>query len=264
MGFRATGGTGSGSTILANLGDTANMFRDATVSLTNIVNLGSLLDATYGIGAGNAIAWYERTDLLFGLAGTWSNGNPPSTLRNLDPESTLYISKSRVTVGNEALKNSTINTPSAGNTSAAANAMVGLQQVLETQFATGTAVIPTSTANTWEDFNPMTGTTQNTAWSGAFTGGVQQAFSVGSRGTYSIGTAEGALDLFRVSLADNGEVAGGYNSSTAVRVGEFQGTVIIDQSGNVGFNVVPEPSSALLVGLTGLVGGLVRRRRSIA
>ena len=71
LGFRATGGVGSGTVIEAALGDTATVFRDATTNLLNIVNIGSLLDSTYGIGAGNAIAWYERTDLLFGAAGVW-------------------------------------------------------------------------------------------------------------------------------------------------------------------------------------------------
>ncbi len=267
MGFRATGGIGSTSTILADLGDTATVYRDATGSITNILNLGTVLSNTFGTGAGNAIEWYERTDLLFGLAGTWSNSNPPSSLQNGDPESTLYISKSRTAVGaNEFLKNSTINAPSLGNTSAAANAMISMQQVLETQYSNGTEVIPTSLANTWDEYNPMTGATQNTAWGGAFTGGIQQAFSVGNRGTYSVGIAEGALDLYRVSLAENGDVPGGYVSSTANRAGEFQGTIVIAQSGAVSFNAasVPEPTSAMLLGITGLVGVIARRRRSIA
>ena len=268
LGFRATGGVGSSTVIEAALGNTATVFRDATTNLVNIVNIGTLLDNTYGIGAGNAIAWFERTDLLFGAAGVWSNSNPVSELQNGDPEQTIYATKARALVGgNEFAKNSTFTTISSGtNLTAAANNMVGMNQAVETTSSTAVTAFATSQANTWEDFNPMSGSTQQAAFGGAISGGVQQFFKVGDYGTYQVGIAEGALDLYRAGVANN-TLSGQYTSTALTRAGEFQGTIVIDNTGSVSFNVttapVPEPTSAVLLG-SGLLGLIVRRRRSVA
>ena len=170
MGFQLRSGTGSDKTVLVNLGDTASLFRDGAGYRLSIVNIGALLDGTFGIGAGNSLNWYENPNLYFGLAGTWDNASPSDSLQNGDPNRTLYISKSRTAVGTEGVKNSTIaNVSSDTSMSTGANNIYALQQVIETGYVGGSVAIPTTTANTWEDYNPFTGSNQSTAF-GAFAG----------------------------------------------------------------------------------------------
>jgi PEP-CTERM motif len=278
MGFRATGGIGASTVIQIDLGDTATVFRDATVNINSLANIGTLLDNTYGIGAGGLIQWYERTDLLFGAAGSWSNSNPPSNLQNGDPDLTNYATKARNTIGaNEFAKNSTLNTPNNTTTEVSiATDTTGLGNSMAGQSVGVAVALATSVANTWEDFNLMPSPpAQGNAFTG-WTGGIQQAFSVGNRGTYvTTGTpiiAEGALDLFRSTASANDALGSGQydaisgTTAAQARVPEFQGILLIDQAGNISFDVapVPEPTSAMLLGMTGLLGALARRRRSVS
>jgi hypothetical protein len=71
LGFRATGGTGSGSDVLVDLGPLGNFQTQVTFSTPN---LNSLLVSTFGSG------WFSRSDLLYGAAagaqpGVDANGN---------------------------------------------------------------------------------------------------------------------------------------------------------------------------------------------
>jgi hypothetical protein len=71
LGFRATGGTGSGSDVLVDLGPLGNFQTPTTFSTPN---LDSLLVSTFGSG------WFTRSDLLYGAAaaaqpGVDANGN---------------------------------------------------------------------------------------------------------------------------------------------------------------------------------------------
>jgi hypothetical protein len=100
---------------------------------------------------------------------------------------------------------------------------------------------------------------QGTAY-GAFSGGIQDQFESGSWGSLGGLTVEGALDLYRIQAVNN--APGQYGLGNAVRTGEFQGTVVIDQSGNVSFvTTVPEPSSSLLLGVAAAGLGFIMRRR---
>ena len=272
MGFRASGGTGASSVVQISLGDTATIFRDATSNILSLGSVGTLLSNTYGLGASNAVEWYERTDLFWGAAGSWSNANPVSNLQNGDPELTNYATKARNTIGaNEFAKNSTLNTPSNTTTMVSiATATTSLTGSMSGQTVGTASVFTTATPNTWEDFNPVIAPV--TAF-GGWTGGIQQAFSVGNRGTYvTTGTpivAEGALDLFRTTAVENDLLGSGqYDAisgatAAAARVPEFQGILLIDQTGNISFDVapVPEPATGIFVGLTGLVAAVSRRRR---
>lgn len=260
MGFQLRSGTGSDQTVLVRLPDTASVFRDGIGIQLNIVNVGTLLDSTFGLGAGNALPWYENPSLFFGLVGTWSNANPSTTLQNGDPERTLYVSKPRTSAGTEGLANSTIaNVTSNTNMTTAANNIVALQQTLETGSLTGTLVKPTADANTWENFNPFSGANQGSAFA-AFTGGIQQAFGTGSYGAFSFGSVEGALDVYRFQAAN--DIPGQFGEAGALRTGSYEATVTIDNTGSISaiLTPVPEPTTAILGGL-GLLGLLMRRRR---
>jgi hypothetical protein len=265
MGFTASGGIGATTTVQIALGDTAFVFRDATGPIINFANVGSLLDSTYGLGAGNAVAWYERTDLRFGAVGTWSAGNPPTTLRHGDGDLTTYATKSRTAVGaNEFAKNTTGQTFANDSVmTTAANSVLGFASSMAGKtVGTAYALDNSAASTTWEDYNPTAGN----AFAGTYAS-LQQSFSVGNRGLYLGGTlaAEGALDLFRTSASSTG-LAGEYASSAATRAPEFQGILLIDNSGNLSFDVaaVPEPATGLLVGLTGLAALVMRRRRAAA
>jgi MYXO-CTERM domain-containing protein len=265
MGFMASGGTGATTTVQIDLGDTAFIFRDATGPILNLASLGSILDSTYGLGAGNAVAWYERTDLRFGAIGTWGTGNPPSQLQHGDGDLTTYATKSRTSVGaNEFAKNSTGQTfgNNASMTTAANNVQSFGSSMAGKTVGTAYALDNSAAGTTFEDFSPTSGN----AFGGQYSI-ITQAFSVGTRGLYLGGTltAEGALDLFRTASDPTGQ-PGEYASSAAVRAPEFQGTLLIDSSGNLSFDVspVPEPATGMFVGLTGLAALVMRRRRAVA
>jgi hypothetical protein len=263
LGFQSKGGTGADKNVLVNLGNTATVFRNAntnSINLDNIVNVNSILTSTFGAG------WFDNTNILWGAAGVWANvieGN----LQNGDPEQSIYISKTRTAIGlDETIKNSTINTPTATNHTNGANNIIALNGAFETQTLLDQVALDNTTANTWEDFNVTSvGFVQSTAF-GAYTGGIQQRFGAGTYGvsnaTGSPVTIEGALDLYRAQSQNN--VSGQFDEGGPLRVPQFQGILTIDNAGNVDFitTVVPEPSSALLLGVASVLGLGIRRRRT--
>lgn len=256
LGFQAKGGTGADKTVLVNLGDTATVFRDATSTISNVTNVNSILSSTFGAG------WFDNTNLYFGAIGVWTNIKGEGALRNGDPGQTIYVSKGRTTIGDESMDSSTITTPSASNQTQSANQIIGLNGTFEVQpNPTSQFSILNTTANTWEDFNPTTaGGVQSTAFT-AWTGGIQQRFATGSFGTFSVGAVEGALDLYR-SQGEN-DTPGQFDENGPLRVPQFQGIITVKNDGQVDFIAVPEPSSALLLGLASVLGLAVRRRRAI-
>ncbi|HEX8312396.1 MAG TPA: PEP-CTERM sorting domain-containing protein [Chthoniobacteraceae bacterium] len=253
MGFQALGGTGSDQTVLTVLGNSA-AFRDAQTNSISLTNIGSTLTTTFGNN------WFERSDLRFGIVGVWSNSSLSTALQNGDPARTLYVSRSREGLGAIGAQNSTrpaVNTDTSMST--ASNNMVGLQQVLETQYTTRTAVVPTTTANTWEEFNSA-----NSSAFGAIQGSIEQAFGTGTFGVMgAAGSVEAALDLFRIQARNN--VASQYGAGAENRVGQYLGTFTIDQVGAISYLAIPEPTSiALLASAAGLLGFTRRRVKSAA
>lgn len=262
LGFNATAGQGLTSALEVSIGSAAS-FRDTTSNIPNIISLGSILSSTYGAN------WFERTDLFFGLGTTTSNILPTNdpTLVNGDPGQTIYLSKSRLTGGNELLANSTITTPNNTTIGNSSGNLLNLQNSFVTN-GTGTviggvggvSVIPESTFNTFEDF-----AAGNIQFSFVQSGGVVQAFGTGTRTGFSSPGVEGALDLFRFQRANN--LPGQYREGQPNLTPFYEGFFTIDNGGNLSFQVaplaaIPEPSM-LVAGLIPLVGMALRRRRSV-
>jgi hypothetical protein len=255
IGFKGINGLAGNSVEVAI--NTADTYRDATGNITGIANIGSLLTSTYGAG------WYDSTDLFMGAAAVWSNANPPSTLLNLDPERTPYLSKARNSVGIEGTANSTINNITASTLGSASNSIISLAGRIE-QTGTGAANVFNDAAltNTWGDQNVISGSgTQSTTY--GVTGGISFRFGNGDFG-YSIGNQEGGIDLYRFQSVN--DIAGQYGEGGDIGVGEFVGTLTIDNLGNINFiglEAIPEPSTALGLGATALLGMALRRRRTV-
>jgi hypothetical protein len=258
LGFQNPGGAqGSSETVLVSLGNTATVFRDATSNLINITNIGGALTTAFGAN------WWEASTLYMSIFGVWGTSSASSTLQNGDPQRTLYISNPRNSVGTPGLADSnawTLATDTGMSTGATNIFATG--NSLETQGTTATAQI--STTNTQlDENNPFIGPGQQGTAYGVFPGGVQDVFGPGAFGNLGGVNAEAALDLYRIQARAN--VAGQYGFGGAIREGEYQGTVVIDQAGNVSFiNAVPEPSTATLLGLAAGVCGFIRRRKSAA
>lgn len=243
---------GGNQTVMVDLG-TGISFRDATSSHLNLVDLGSTLSTTFGVN------WFDDSTLYFGIAGVRSNSSGTSSQVNGDPNRTLYVSQARTGVGTLGLANSA-GWSGFGDTdmSTGANGIVAMQGVYQTSFTSLIAVSPTSQSKV-DDQNPFLGSNPGTAY-GIFPGGVEAEFGSGSFGTLGGVNAEAALDLYRIlaTTAPVGTVAGDQYT------GDYKGSFVIDNTGKVSYvQAVPEPSSAILLGSTLLLGGFVRRRKAI-
>ncbi|MFM2167808.1 MAG: hypothetical protein RIS79_2179, partial [Verrucomicrobiota bacterium] len=84
LGFRASGGTGSSTNLIVNLGQADTVYRDAISNLTNIVDIGTLLNSTYGTG------WDTRSDLFWGIVGVRTASSVGSAVDG-DPIRTNYL-----------------------------------------------------------------------------------------------------------------------------------------------------------------------------
>ena len=253
---------GGSNTVALNVG-AATTFRDTTVNLINIANIGSLLaDGTLGFGA----TWYDTSSVWWGAAGVFNSSTSTTTVTNGDPGRTLYISKARPDLGTEGSTNSTGWTVG-GNTAmtTAASNIIQQDNRMETIATTTTLVEGTGSSNI-DNQNPFNIAGTPTTAFGTFPGGVEAAFGAGSFGTFGGQAAESALDLYRILAVNNapGQVQIGDGSD--LRNGTYEGSFVISQTGNVSFivNNVPEPSSALLLGAATLLGGFIRRRKSVA
>ena len=261
MGFRATGGIGSSSNLLVNLGS-AITFRDLTsTNILNITNIGTDLSNTFGTGAGNGVEWYNRTDLSFGVVGVFSSASSGAVTSG-DPVRTLYASQTRTAAGTLGSANSaTPGSPTAISSTNQGNS-AGNMISLASTFTNATASLNNSsvavisaTGNTWTNY------TSGTTDFSAFNPGVEQTFTASAWSTGTFGTAtnvEGAVDLYRVL-----NTATGASPTGTAHVGSYEATFVINQSGQVSVSAVPEPSTYALFGLGAAAIVFAVRRRQL-
>lgn len=249
---------GGSNTVMLNVGP-ATTFRDTAVNLINIANINAeLSNGTTGFGA----TWYNASNLWWGAAGVRSNSTSTSAQTAGDPGRTLYISQGRSAVGVEGAASSA-GWSGFGNTdmTTGANGIIQMANRMETTSLTTVLVETTGTSNV-DNQNPFNILGNPDAAFTIFPGGVEGSFGPGQFGSFGGVSAEGALDLYRILAATTapGQVGG------PLREGTYEGSFVIDQSGDVSFivNNVPEPSSAMLLGVASLIGGCIRRRKSVA
>ncbi len=236
---------GGGNTIYANLGNAAIKYRGGATGSADGANQVQFLNISAELTSAFGPGWASDPTVYAGLAGVWGTDVLDKvTLQNKDPNRTLYISKSRTSVGTVGSAGSTQwDLTLAGNTamSSASSGIEAMNNVLEVSYTTPTAVVTTVTSQI-DDQNPFIAPgIQGSAMSNALEGGVQQAGTSSSFGEFgAAGNVEFALDLYRVLAVNTapGQVSG------EVRIGSYEGTVTVDSSGLVSFiaqaSAVPE------------------------
>lgn len=266
--FQQLNGT---QTVMLNLG-AAWTYRDATVNMMNIVNIGGTLTGSTGIGgAGYSATWYNdmtpstingNPDVpltYWGLVAVRSTSDSNGAAVDGDGHRTVYTSKSHIlSVPDGTAGSSTFSI--AGNTqmtttSTGVNAMVNRMETV----GTTSILVESNGLSNVDNQNPFLGDNPGAAFNGNIPGGVMGAFGNTSYGTFNGVAAEGALDFYRIL---GSTTASGTVNVVTARTGQYQGTFIIDQTGSVSYIApVPEPATFTLLAGTAIFG-LARRRRA--
>jgi hypothetical protein len=236
----ATGATGIGNAV---------DFRDATSSISSVVDIGGELSSLYGAD------WASRSDLSWGVVGvrsasasangTAGNGNTPAR--------SPFIGIAQ-----------TANTPGVANSNAASlssgtdrSATSNRINSINSSFSSGTDT----------GISGVEAVQTLSSTSGLWTSQQSESFLVGGGGLTEASSTTGiddtGLDLYWILDRTVGALDNGVAPTALAGQGIWQGSFQISNSGVVSFNTaaVPEPSRALLAGL-GLVGLLFRRRRA--
>ena len=228
LAIQQQGGT---NTVYANLGNAATKFRGTaagvdTLDQVNFLDISAAMTTAFGAG------WATDPNIYIGAAGVWGTDQYSSDLQDGDPSRTVYVSRSRVSMGTLGTANSaawSMNTDG-GMTTAAAQ-IIQQNNAYANNYGTQVAVSPTDVSKIDENNPFLTPGTQGTAFQ-VFGGGVQQGGMSGNFGNFgAAGSVKFALDLYRIlgKTTVAGQVAGN------LRSGSFEGTLTLSSSGKVSF-----------------------------
>ena len=239
LGFQQEGGS---NTVYVRLGNAALDFRGAATGpgaddRVNIRNISAELTSAFGAG------WADATNIYAGLSGVWgTSGGLSRALQDGDPHRTLYVSKPRSPLGAPGSASSQ-GFVEFGDLamSTGANAMTDQNVIFDTTYEGPVAVSPIGTSRI-DDNNPFLAPGLQGTGYGIFEAGVQQEGSVGSLGAFGVVTnVEFALDLYRIQAKNN--ISGQVGNGEGLREPTFEGTVVVDRSGNVSF--LSKPGAAV-------------------
>ncbi len=229
---------GGSNTVYARIGNAAIKFRGAAAG-PDAIN--RIRFQTIGAELVNAFGpdWANDPTIYVGASAVWGTSNSTfnNTLQDGDPNRTIYITRARNSVGTVGTANSNawdLTIQGNGTITSAASGIFQMNNVLATQYTTAVAVSPTDTSQI-DDQNPfLSPGIQGPAMQSALEGGIQQAGSATSFGSFgTAGNVEFALDLYRVLAREGitGQVAGTGNP----REGTYEGTITVDNLGRISF-----------------------------
>jgi len=245
---------GGTQTLLLNIG-TGQQFRDTTTNLINLKNIGTEMASISGTAA-----WWDDADLYWGIAGVRTSTDSNAAAVNGDPHRTIYTTKERTALGLEGAAQSSA--WSIGTTSAMTSGSSNIIQMTLRLETVGTTdrLFETAALSNVDGQNPFLGLNPGTAY-GSFPGGVMANFEASNAiGTFGGEAVESALDLYRILATTT---ASGIVENGTLRVGQYSGSFVIDQGGDVSFIVqpIPEPTTMGATLVLGCVAGAMRRRR---
>lgn len=243
-------------TLYVNLGDASTTFRGSALGpdVANLSLLNINADLTTAFGAG----WASLSDLHMGMAAA-ENAIAGGDAVDNDSPRTIYLGARRNSAGTAGVQNSlgftTFNSSTLGTIG---NGIIGMNIPFTGDDLT-TSIQDATTTSKIDNQNPIQTSPvylQNPAFGSVASGIMQseQAIKPASIGTIgTVANVEFALDLIRIK-----GITGGLGGTLGSQ--SFEGTVVLDNLGNVSFITVPEPTTVGLVGL-GLAALVIARRR---
>jgi hypothetical protein len=229
--FQNPGGDqGDDMQVFINLGDTATVFRAAytnQANLTNIVNVATLLNTTFGTN------WSSAATLWGGAGGVWSDSSG-FQVQNNDPTRTSYTTLPRNGVGTPGQANTgplDLFFAFDGGMTTMAAAIIQQNNIFETGATNAAAAITNGLGSTIGSINPA----GDGSWNAAIEApGVQQQGSGSSFGTFgTITNAEFLWDLYRIQAVN--DRPGQFGENEPIRQGLFLGTIVLNAAGQVSF-----------------------------